>query len=76
MEPAVGLEPTTCGLPARHSHLPGSNRGPLLYESIALPAELRWLWQAGDTAALPDELSRQLPAIYYHIVHNLKTIYN
>ena len=24
------------------SHLRGSNSGPLLYESIALPAELRW----------------------------------
>ena len=24
------------------SHLPDLNRGPLLYESIALPAELRW----------------------------------
>ena len=24
------------------SHLPDSNRGPSLYKSVALPAELRW----------------------------------
>ncbi len=45
----VGIEQTTYGLPARHSHLPGLNRKPIAYEAIALPIELRWLWQAGDT---------------------------
>lgn len=71
LEPAVGLEPTTCGLPARHrkpdyrayklaqalragdtalsikylwSQGRGSNSRPLLYESIALPTELPWLY--------------------------------
>ena len=34
------------------SHLPDSNRGPLLYESIALPAELRWLG-AGEENRTP-----------------------
>ena len=40
----VGIEQTTYGLPARHSHLPGLNRKPIAYEAIALPIELRWLW--------------------------------
>ena len=51
----VGIEPTTYGLPARQSRLSDSNRRPLLYESIALPTELRRLRlrRAGKTIALP-----------------------
>ena len=37
------------------SHLPDSNRGPLLYESTALPAELRWRYCTAHQENIPNE---------------------
>ena len=54
------------------SHLRGSNSGPMLYESIALPAELRWLelWLIGRYHHSTTQLCEAIAVVYNPITKN------